>query len=182
MSLISKNNYLDGSAAPNVQFTMNYPAIYSVGLGYSKGIVDIALDYRYVDYESTEGFEKFGWTIAEEGPMTGFPTGAVDGFGWQNMSVVSAGLQLKAINRLPLRFGYTYSSNPIQDELAFFSTPATAIIAHAFQFGLSYEVSDAFVIDAVYHRGMSDGKTKWQFVKPCAAGFWRSLEYSKSIG
>ena len=74
---------------------MNYPAVYSIGLGYSKGIVDIALDYRYVDYEGTEGFEDSGWRIAEEGPFTGFPTGAVNGFGWQNMSVVSAGLQLK---------------------------------------------------------------------------------------
>jgi len=164
-----KNTYLDGSAAPNVAFTMNYPAIYSIGLGYSKGIVDIALDYRYVDYESTDGFQDSGWTIAEEGPMTGFPTGAVNGFGWQNMSVVSLGLQLKAIKKLPLRFGYTYSSNPIQDELAFFSTPATAIIAHAFQFGLSYEVSDAFRIDAVYHYGMSDGKTSGNLLNPTPA-------------
>ena len=161
-----ENTYLDGSSAPNAQFTMNYPAVYSIGIGYSKGIIDFALDYRYVDYESTEGFEDYGWEVAEEGPFTGFPTGVVNGFGWQNMSVVSAGLQLKAINRLPLRFGYTYSSNPIQDELAFFSTPATAIIAHAFQFGLSYEVSDNFRIDAVYHYGMSDGKTSGNLLNP----------------
>ena len=161
-----ENTYLDGSSAPNAKFTMNYPAVYSIGLGYSKGIVDIALDYRYVDYENTEGFQDYGWEVAEEGPFTGFPTGVVNGFGWQNMSVVSAGLQLKAINRLPLRFGYTYSSNPIQDELAFFSTPATAIIAHAFQFGLSYEVSDSFRIDAVYHYGMSDGKTSGNLLNP----------------
>jgi len=160
------SKYLDGSTAPSPKFTMNYPAIYSIGVGYSKGIVDIALDYRYVDYESTEGFEASGWEIAEEGPFTGFPTGAVNGFGWQNISIVSAGLQLKAIDKLPLRFGYTYSTNPIQDELAFFSTPATAIIAHAFQFGLSYEISDAFRIDAVYHYGMSDGKTSGQLLNP----------------
>jgi long-chain fatty acid transport protein len=164
-----KNTYLDGSSAPNVKFTMNYPAVYSIGLGYSKGIVDIALDYRYVDYEGTDGFQDSGWQIAQEGPAAGFPTGAVNGFGWQNMSVVSAGLQLKAIKKLPLRFGYTYSSNPIQDELAFFSTPATAIIAHAFQFGLSYEVSEAFRIDAVYHYGMSDGKTSGNLLSPIPA-------------
>lgn len=161
-----ENTYLDGSEAPNVNFTMNYPAIYSVGLGYSKGIVDVALDYRYVDYEGTEGFEASGWQYATEGPTTGFPTGAVNGFGWQNISIVSAGLQLKAIERLPLRFGYTYSSNPIQDELTFFSVPATAIIAHAFQFGLSYEFTDNFIVDAVYHYGMSDGKTQGQLLNP----------------
>jgi outer membrane protein OmpA-like peptidoglycan-associated protein len=104
--------------------------------------------------------------LAEEGPFTGFPTGSVQGFGWKDISVVSAGLQLKAIDRLPLRFGYTYSTNPINEELTFFSIPATAIIAHAFQFGFSYEFSDTFTLDAVYHYGVSDGKTKGQMLTP----------------
>ena len=138
------------------KFQMDYPAVYSVGLGYSKGIVDFALDYRYVDYEGTEGFKQSGWT----------QFGTVQGFGWENISIVSAGLQLKAINRLPLRFGYTYSSNPINEELTFFSVPATAIIAHAFQFGLSYEFTDNFVVDAVYHYGTSDGKTSGSMLNP----------------
>jgi len=142
------------------KFTMDYPAIYSIGLGYSKGIVDFALDYRYVDYVNTDGFAETGWT----------QFGSIVGFGWENMSIVSAGLQLKAINKLPLRFGYTYSTNPIQDELAMFSVPATAIIAHAFQFGMSYEISDGFSIDAVYHYGMSDGKTSGNMLSPLAIG------------
>ena len=138
------------------KFQMDYPSVISVGLGYSKGIVDFALDYRYVDYANTEGFEETGWT----------PTASIRGFGWESMSVVSFGFQMKAIERLPLRFGYTYSTNPIDDELAFFSTPATAIIAHAFQFGLSYEFTDNFRMDAVYHYGMSDGKTSGEIFNP----------------
>jgi long-chain fatty acid transport protein len=161
-----KSKYLDGSDAPEVLFTMNYPAIYSIGIGYSKSIVDFALDYRYVDYNSTEGFEESGWEIATEGPFTGFPTGAVNGFGWESMSVVSAGIQFQITQKFPIRFGYTYSSNPIKDELAMFSTPATAIIANAFQFGFSYAFSDAFVFDAVYHYGISDGKTKGELLNP----------------
>ena len=166
-----KSTYLDGTDADNVKFTMNYPAIYSIGLGYSKGSWDIALDYRYVDYEGTEGFEDSGWQISQEGPTTGFPTGAVNGFGWQNINVVSFGLQFKGVKRLPLRIGYTYSSNPIDDELAFFSTPATAVIANAFQFGLSYEFSDGFTLDAVYHYGMSDGKTSGNLLNPTPQPF-----------
>ena len=150
------SEYLDGSTTSNTKFTMDYPAIYSVGIGYSKGIVDFALDYRYVDYAATEGFEKTGWTS----------TASIQGFGWESMSVVSAGLQLKAIEKLPLRFGYTYSTSPINDELAMFSTPATAIIAHAFQFGFSYVASDVVTIDAVYHYGMSDGKTSGNMLNP----------------
>jgi len=152
------NVYQNGDKSTN-KFTMDVPAIYSVGLGYSKGIIDLALDYRYVDYANTDGFEKSGWT----------QYGAVEGFGWESISIVSAGLQLKAIKKVPLRIGYTYSTNPINEELAFYSTPATAIIAHAFQFGFSILFSDAFSLDAVYHYGMSDGKTEGKMLNPMMA-------------
>ncbi len=49
------NTYLDGSTGTN-KFNMDYPAILSLGLGYSKGTIDLALDYRLVDYENTDGF------------------------------------------------------------------------------------------------------------------------------
>jgi long-chain fatty acid transport protein len=138
---------------------MDYPAIFSLGLGYSTGDVDLALDFRRVDYENTDGFSETGWT----------PTASVAGFGWENISIVSAGLQYKGIKKLPLRFGYTYSSNPIPDEVAFFNIPATAIIKHAYQFGLSYMVNDNWNIDAVYHYGDSDGSTTGKILSPFAA-------------
>ena len=153
------NTYLDDSEGTN-NFTMDYPAIYSVGLGYSKSNFDLAIDYRRVDYDGTEGFEKTGWS----------PTASIQGFGWEDMDVVSVGLQYKGIDKLPLRVGYTYSSNPIKDELAMFSVPATAIIANAFQFGFSYEVSESFKLDGVYHYGTSDGKTSGKMLNPGMIG------------
>lgn len=166
-----KNTYLDGSAAPDVSFNMDYPAIYSIGLGYSKGNIDLALDYRLVDYENTDGFAASGWQIADSGPGAGFPTGAVKGFGWENISIVSVGIQYKGIDKLPLRIGYTYSSNPIKEELTFFNSPATAIIKNAFQFGFSYEVNNSFNLDAVFHYGTSSGETKGQIMDPTPTAF-----------
>jgi long-chain fatty acid transport protein len=151
-----KNTYLDGTAAPNAIFTMNYPSIISAGIGYSKEMFDLAVDYRFVNYEGTEGFEQKGWT----------QTASVAGFGWKNMSVVSAGLQYKGFTKFPLRVGYTYSSNPINEELAFFSTPATAIIKHAFQLGFGYEASSKFTINAMYHHGNSSGSTTGPLLNP----------------
>ena len=161
-----ENTYLDGSAADPTAFNMDYPAILSFGLGYSKGDIDFAIDYRHVDYENTDGFAEKGWVIAEEGPFTGFPTGAVKGFGWKNINILSVGLQYKGIEKLPLRVGYTYSSNPIDDELAFFSIPATAVIANAFQFGFSYPLTDSLMLNGVYHYGASDGKTEGTLLNP----------------
>jgi long-chain fatty acid transport protein len=116
-----ENTYLNGMTSTN-DFNMDYPAIYSVGLGYSKGDFDLALDYRLVDYENTDGFSTTGWT----------PTASVAGFGWKNMNIVSAGVQYKGVENLPIRVGYTYSSNPIEGDVAFFNIPATAIIENAF--------------------------------------------------
>ena len=149
------NTYLDNTTATN-EFNMDYPAIYSVGLGYSLGTIDLALDYRLVDYENTDGFSTTGWT----------PTASVSGFGWDNINIISAGIQYKGIDKLPLRLGYTYSSNPIDSDVAFFNIPATAIIKNAFQFGLSYEASDKFTLDAVYHFGDSGDATSGPVLNP----------------
>jgi long-chain fatty acid transport protein len=153
-------------SAPNVKFNMNYPSIISVGLGYSLKDFDLALDYRYVDYENTEGFQESGWQIATSGPAAGFPTGAVNGFGWNSMSIVSAGVQYKGIDKLPIRIGYTYSTNPIDDELAFFSIPATAVIENAMQLGFSYILNDKIDLSAVYHYGFRGDGASGELLNP----------------
>jgi long-chain fatty acid transport protein len=152
------NTHLDGTTATNA-FNMDYPAILSFGLGYSKADFDIAIDYRYVDYENTNGFSEKGWT----------QTGSVKGFGWKNINILSVGIQYKGIEKLPLRVGYTYSSSPIDEELAFFSIPATAIIENALQFGFSYPITDSLMLNGVYHHGTSDGKTEGQMLNPMLA-------------
>jgi long-chain fatty acid transport protein len=151
-----KNTYLNGTAATNVKFEMDYPAIASVGIGYSKNKIDAALDYRFVNYKNTTGFKEKGWTN----------TASVAGFGWENISIISAGLQYKGVNKFPLRVGYTYSSNPIKSELAFFSTPATAVIKNGFQFGCGYEFNTHVTLNATYHHGTSDGSTSGPLLNP----------------
>jgi long-chain fatty acid transport protein len=150
-----ENTYPDGSTATN-KFQMDYPAIFSLGAGYTKGNFDLALDFRRIDYENTEGFNNSGWT----------QTGSVAGFGWDNISVVSAGIQYKGVNKLPIRLGYTYSSGPIPDELTFFNIPATAIIKNAYQFGLSYIINDNWQVDGVFHYGDSSGSKSGQILNP----------------
>jgi len=149
------NVYPDGTSGTN-EFNLDYPSILSFGVGYSKGNFDLALDYRLVNYENTDGFEAAGWT----------DTFSVAGFGWENINIISAGVQYKGVDRLPIRLGYTYSSNPIRDELAFFSVPATAIIKNAFQVGLGYEISDRWTLDGVFHYGSSGDATSGPILNP----------------
>lgn len=149
------NTFLDESTGSN-SFAMNYPAIFSSGLGYSNDLIDIAYDFRRVFYENTDGFNEVGWNA----------DASVKGFGWNDISIHSAGIQFKGIQKVPLRVGYTYSTNPISEEVAFFNVPATAIIKNAFQFGLSYVASDRVRIDGVYHHGTSSGATTGQLLNP----------------
>ncbi len=149
------NTHLDGSTASNA-FNMDYPAVISVGLGYSFNDFDLALDYRYVDYENTDGFSETGWT----------PAASVTGFGWESISVLSAGVQYTGVESLAVRLGYTYGSNPINEEVVFFNVPAPAIIANGFQLGLGFEVNDDLTIDAGYHYGTSNGDTSGSLLNP----------------
>jgi long-chain fatty acid transport protein len=139
-----------------MKFKMNYPAIISADAGYSKNKIDVAVEYRFVDYANTAGFEAKGWTN----------TASVAGFGWNNISIVSAGIQYNGINKFPIRVGYTYSSNPITSDLAFFSTPATAVIKNAFQLGCGYEFNSRFNLNAEYHYGASSGFTSGPLLSP----------------
>ena len=150
-----ENTYLDNGTSTN-EFNMDYPAILSFGAGFSGGDFDFALDYRNVYYENTDGFSTTGWT----------QTASVAGFGWENITIISAGVQFKGIDKVPLRLGYTYSSNPIKEDVAFFNVPATAIIKNAFQFGFSYQFTDNFMLDGVYHYGSSGDATEGQMLSP----------------
>lgn len=154
-----KNTYLDNTSSES-SFTMNFPAIYSLGIGYSTSKFDLAVDARQVEYSKTEGFEKSGWTS----------TGAVSGFGWDDMQIISLGAQYKGIKKMPIRAGYTFNTNPIKEELAFFSVPATAIIQNAYQLGLGYEFSEKITINGVYHIGKSKGSTEGPMYNPMLAG------------
>jgi long-chain fatty acid transport protein len=154
-----ENTYLDNSRSEN-SFKINFPAIYSLGVGYSNSKLDLAFDFRQVEYSRTEGFEDYGWSA----------TGAVKGFGWKDMQVLSLGAQYKGIKKLPLRVGYTYNTNPIKPELSFFSASAPAVIQNAYQFGFGYEFSEKLTFNTVYHNATSDGSSEGPIYNPMLAG------------
>jgi long-chain fatty acid transport protein len=143
--------YPSGGDAPTTNFNLDYPSILSAGIGYTSDLFDIALDYRLINYENTDGFAETGWVIGDNG----FPTGAVAGFGWDNVHVIAAGVQLKMVEKLPIRLGYTFNTNPITENNVFFSSAAPAVLENAVQAGLGYQLNDKLVINAAYHRGLS---------------------------
>ncbi|MDZ7650216.1 MAG: hypothetical protein U5K54_25505 [Cytophagales bacterium] len=75
---------------------------------------------------------------------------------------------IKVLTNYSYGVGYTSGASPIDSELAFFSTPATAVIKNAFQVGAGYEINDRFTVNGVYHYGTSSGSTTGQLLNPMA--------------
>jgi len=124
-------------------FKLNAPAIVAGGISLqATDKLFVAADAKYYMYASTEGFEDHGFT----------QTGAVAGFGWDNIKVFALGGQFDATDRFALRAGYNYSDNPIPEENSFFNVSAPAVIQHHLTFGLGFELVDGVDLSAAYYR------------------------------
>jgi long-chain fatty acid transport protein len=124
-------------------FKLNAPAI--MGAGVSLQATDqlyLAADAKYYMYSSTEGFDESGFT----------QTGAVAGFGWDDIKVFAVGGQFDATQKLRFRAGYNYSDNPIPDENSFFNVAAPAVIQHHLSLGFGAEVATGVDLSLAYYR------------------------------
>ncbi len=86
------------------------PEIISWGIAYKglpRTLIDV--DLRYFDYANTS---LFGTKVVD------------GGLGWQSVFAVAVGAQYQATDRLMLRSGYLYNTNPIRNEATLFNVQA----------------------------------------------------------
>jgi len=123
-------------------FQMDAPAIIGVGLSYqASDRLFVEADAKKYYYSSTDGFEAEGFT----------QTGAVAGFGWDDIKVLAVGSQFQATDKLALRAGYNYSDNPIPEENSFFNVSAPAIIQHHLTMGFGFEFHEGVEASVAYY-------------------------------
>jgi long-chain fatty acid transport protein len=128
-------------------FKLNAPAIVAGGLSLqATDKLFMAADLKYYMYSSTEGFEAHGFT----------QTGAVAGFGWDDIMVFALGSQFQATDRFALRAGYNYSDNPISEDASFFNVSAPAVIQHHLTLGFGVELVDGVDLSAAYYRAFEN--------------------------
>ncbi len=133
-----------------IRFALDMPAVMTAGFALTptRALV-LAGDVRYITYESTDGFRESGFA----------PDGSVLGFGWNNITVIAAGAQYRAMNRMSLRLGYNHSENPIPDELSMFNVPAPAIVKHHLSVGAGYEITHDVAVNAGYYHAFRNSIT-----------------------
>ncbi len=112
-----------------VRSEFDLPMIASWGLAYTgwqRWLV--ATDLRYYDYRNTDGFRTAAFN----------PDGSVTGLGWHNAFTIATGVQYQVTDCCFLRMGYSYNTNPIPDEVAFFNAASPLITQHLLSIGMSY--------------------------------------------
>ncbi|TWT77131.1 Outer membrane protein transport protein (OMPP1/FadL/TodX) [Posidoniimonas polymericola] len=138
-------NTTDEVGAPRLdKLDVDLPMVASLGFGYT-GIRHVAwgLDLRYFDYKNTKGFGTAGYNAF----------GAATGLGWDNVFSVSTAAQIQATERLILRMGYHYQSNPISDSTAFFNVGSPLVIGHIVSIGATMDVSAKTSFNIAYLHG-----------------------------
>ncbi len=161
-SVYKNPNRQDFQMPREIAFKMNIPAIYAAGVGIMPNEkTTIAADFRYITYGSTEGFEQSGYD----------ETGAVKGFGWENIKVIALGAEFKPKPAIALRAGYNYSDNPIPDDLSMFNVPAPGIVQHHVTLGFGFEpIRHVGVSLAYYHAFENTGSGPFVFPQGAIPG------------
>jgi long-chain fatty acid transport protein len=126
-------------AARRIGIQAQIPAIYSWGVAYKgidRALIDV--DLRYIDYANAA---LFGQSV---------PDG---GLGWRSVFAVATGAQYKLSDRLTLRAGYLYNTNPVPSPATLFNVQAPGITMHTLSLGTSYTLTDNIVVSAAYVHG-----------------------------
>lgn len=133
-------------------FKMNLPQVVSVGTGFSPAKnTRVAVDARWINYENTAGFDKVGYTS----------TGAVAGFGWNNIWTVGGGIQQQVAKSTKLMVGYNHSGNPVPAKYTFFNTPAPAIVQHHVTGGVTQAFGKWDATFTYYHAFQNSTSGQW---------------------
>jgi long-chain fatty acid transport protein len=115
------------------------PAIYSWGVAW-RGIdrLTLGVDLRYFDYKSADLFG----TPVKEG-----------GLGWDGAFVSAVGGNYQLTDRVAVRGGYQYNTNPLANTSTLFNVQAPAILQHTISVGSTVALTDAVGLSLGYAYG-----------------------------
>jgi long-chain fatty acid transport protein len=125
-----------------ISLQASIPAIYSWGVAYKgipKALIDV--DLRYIDYANAELFG---------------PSPASGGLGWKGVFAVATGAQYALTEKLTLRGGYLFNTNPIPAPLTLFNVQAPGITQHTLSLGASYALTDNITMTFAWMHGFDN--------------------------
>jgi long-chain fatty acid transport protein len=121
------------------------PQTYALGVAWQVvDAVTLSLDGQRIDYS---GVHSVGNSVASL--FSGVPLGATNGpgFGWQDVTVVKAGLQYRASAALTLRAGYSHATQPVPDDQTFFNILAPGVVQTHATIGAGFALGEHASLD-----------------------------------
>ena len=121
------------------------PAIYSWGIAW-RGIdrLTLATDLRYFDYKNAS---LFGTPVRN------------GGLGWDSAFVVGAGADYQLTDRVAVRAGYQYNTNPLASTSTLFNIQAPAILQNTVTVGTTLNLTEALGFSVGYAYGFQNSIT-----------------------
>ncbi len=125
--------------ARSIGIQAQIPAVYSWGVAY-KGLPGALfdVDLRYFDYASTS---LFGQSVAD------------GGLGWKSVFAVATGAQYQLTERLVIRGGYIFNTNPISETATLFNVQAPGITQHTLSLGSSLAMTEDIMFTLAWVHG-----------------------------
>lgn len=75
------------------------------------------------------------------------------GFGWQNVTAIKAGIAYDVTDRLTLRLGYNFCTQPIPESQTYFNILAPGVVQQHITAGATYRFSQHWEVSAFYAYG-----------------------------
>ena len=72
------------------------------------------------------------------------------GFGWQDVTAIKTGIAYEATDKLTLRLGYNYSTQPIPDDQTYFNILAPGVVQHHLTAGASWRFNPHWDVTVFY--------------------------------
>ncbi|MFO0889691.1 MAG: outer membrane protein transport protein [Isosphaeraceae bacterium] len=115
------NSYNPNLSPRRIGVQAQVPEIFSWGIaykGFERALIDV--DFRYFDYANT--------SLYGTKPIDG-------GLGWSSIFAVAVGGQYQLSDRLIIRAGYLFNTNPINETATLFNVQAPGFLQHLFSVG-----------------------------------------------
>ncbi|MFM8271698.1 MAG: OmpP1/FadL family transporter [Gemmata sp.] len=141
-----KFNSRDATGNPRtLALKASLPAIYSWGVAWrGTDRLTLGVDLRYFDYKNTDTF--------------GTPSNQ-SGLGWNSAFVAAVGGNYQLTDRVAVRAGYQYNTNPLESTRVLFNIQAPAIIQHTLTVGTTLNLTDAMSLSTGYAHGFKNSVT-----------------------